>query len=350
MSRGGDISKHLAEAETRRIFAQARLPVMAAPMFLVSGPELVCACISSGIVGTYAASNSRDTTALGEALRIISEHAADCDDAPWGLNMIVHSSYDRFDAELELVRRYRPKIVTTALGSPSRVLAPVHGYGGIVLADVTTPTLARKAIDAGVDGLVLVSSGAGGHTGCYHPFAFIEEVRRFWNGPLGLAGAISRGAHIRAAELLGADFVAIGTQLIATHESMAPKAYRDMVVNCSMEDLELSSAVSGVPANWLKPTLAAAGLTPDQLKEGKVIDFSGDISTAPKAWKNVWSAGHGVGATEAVTSVEEVVTALEKGYVTTLRAEVGAAHSRMAALQATRQVQARSGKTLKGRD
>lgn len=313
-----------AHAALRATFSAARLPVMAAPMFLVSGPELVCASLSAGIVGTYAAPNARNIEALDQALAQISAHAKDCPTLPWALNMIVHSSYDRFDAEMALVERYRPGIVTTALGSPRRVLDRVHAYGGLVMADVISPALARKAIEAGVDGLVLVSSGAGGHTGQYHPFSFLAEVREFWDGPVGLAGAISSGAHIRAAQLLGADFVVVGTRLIATPESMVPQQYRDLLVASRMEDLALSSAVSGVPANWLRPTLEAAGFTPEQLKAEGRIDFSGDIVAAPKAWKDVWSAGHGVGAVRTVATVAQVVAELETDYIACLRGEQAA--------------------------
>lgn len=318
-----------SQARLREIFHQARLPVMAAPMFLVSSPDLVTASMRAGIVGTYAAPNARNIEALDVALGSIAEqaqaftrtHDSSYPVVPWALNMIVHSSYDRFDAEMALVERYQPGVVTTALGSPRRVLDRVHGYGGLVMADVISPKLARKAIEAGVDGLVLVTSGAGGHTGQYHPFSFLAEVRRFWDGPIGLAGAISSGEHIRAAQLLGADFVVVGTRLIATSESMAVPAYRDLVVSSRMEDLVLTSAVSGVPANWLKPTLDAAGFSADQLKAEQKIDFSGDIVAAPKAWKDVWSAGHGVGAVHAVTSVADVVAELEAGYTECLRTE-----------------------------
>ncbi|MDF3837331.1 nitronate monooxygenase [Cupriavidus basilensis] len=314
-------SPSASHAAVRNVFAKARLPVMAAPMFLVSGPELVTASLKAGIVGTYAAPNARNLATLDAALSHIAAEAARCPDVPWALNMIVHSSYDRFEAEMELVERYRPGIVTTALGSPRRVLERVHGYGGLVMADVVSPALARKSIEAGVDGLVLVTSGAGGHTGTYHPFAFLAEVRRFWDGPIGLAGAISSGAEIRAAQLLGADFVVVGTRLIATRESMAAPAYRDMLVASSMEDLVQSSAVSGVLANWLRPTVAAAGFTPDKLKEETKIDFSGDIASAPKAWRDVWSAGHGVGAIGAVRTVEDVVAELAEGFAQCLSRE-----------------------------
>ncbi|REE06611.1 nitronate monooxygenase [Paraburkholderia sp. BL27I4N3] len=300
--------------ELRTLFKGLALPVMAAPMFLVSTPALVSAASRAGILGTYAAPNARNIAALDVALAGIAQAARADGGVPWALNMIVHSSYDRFDAELDLVKKYKPAMVTTALGSPRRVLETVHGYGGFVMADVIDVRLARKAVEAGVDGLILVTSGAGGHTGTYHPFAFIDEVRRFWDGPIGLAGAVSTGTHIRAAQLIGADFAVLGTRFIATPESAAVPEYRESLVQSAMEDLVLSKAVSGVSANWLRSTLESAGITSDQLKEEKKIDFSGDISTAPKAWKDVWSAGHGVGAIDTIKPVSDVVDQLLEEY------------------------------------
>lgn len=294
------------------------VPVLAAPMFLVSGPRLLVACCRAGIVGSLPAPNARTLDGLDRWLAQIADEldsarAAGESVAPWLLNMIVHSSYDRFAGELELVRRYRPPLVSTALGSPARVLDEVHAYGGLVLADVTTPALARKAIAAGVDGLILVCHGAGGHTGSYNPFAFVAEVRRFWNGPLGLAGAVSSGRDIHAAQVLGCDFAVVGTRLIATAESQAEDAYRQMLVDCSMDDLVASKAVSGVLANWLRPSLERAGIDP--AGEGKAgIDFSGDIASANKAWKHVWSAGQGVGQIERSASVAALVEELRQGY------------------------------------
>lgn len=300
---------------------RSTLPMMAAPMFLVSGPELVIACAKAGIIGSYPAANARNIEVLDDWMARTRDGVQQGDaEAPWALNMIVHSSYDRFDRELELVLRYRPKIVSTALGSPRRVLDAVHGYGGIVIADVVTPSMARKAADAGVDALVLVTNGAG-HTGHFNPFAFVSEVREFWQGPLGLAGAITSGRDIRAAQLLGADFVLAGTRFIATRESQAADAYREMVVASRIEDLVQTRAVSGVLANWLKPTVEAAGFSEAQLNEEKKIDFSGDIVDAPKAWKSVWSAGHGVGGIERVASTADVVAELHRGYVTALQDE-----------------------------
>ena len=304
------------------IVAHGTLPLMAAPMFLVSGPDLVIACAKAGIIGAYPAANARNVDILRDWMaRTRDSIQSSKPGAPWSLNMIVHSSYDRFDAELALVQEFQPKIVSTALGSPRRVLDAVHGYGGIVMADVINPSLARKAADAGADVLVLVTQGAGGHTGHYHPFALLAEVRKFWSGPIGLAGAITTGTDIRAAQLLGADFVLAGTRFIATTESQAEAEYRELVVSSGIEDLVATKAVSGVLANWLKPTLEKAGFTADQLREEKKIDFSGDIVAVPKAWKTVWSAGHGVGGIERIADTAEVVSQLYREYVACLARE-----------------------------
>ena len=315
------ISRHFTPTQQSfmDLMATSTLPLMAAPMFLVSGPALVVACARAGIIGSYPAANARNIEVLEQWMAQTRDGVQQGNaEASWALNMIVHSSYDRFTAELELVAKYQPKVVSTALGSPKRVLETVHGYGGIVMADVINLTLARKAADAGADVLVLVTNGAGGHTGTYHPFALLAEVRRFWDGPLGLAGAITTGTDIRAAQLLGADFVLAGTRFIATEESLAEPAYRDLLVASQLEDLVQTKAVSGVLANWLKPTLEQAGFTPEQLKEEKKIDFSGDIVAAPKAWKTVWSAGHGVGGIDRVDQVSEVVAQLRSEYAETL--------------------------------
>lgn len=295
------------------------LPVLAAPMFLVSGTRLLIACCQAGIIGSIPTPNARTVEQLREWLDEVADarevaNARGEQWAPWMLNMIVHSTYDRFDAELELVSRYQPPIVSTALGSPKRVMDAVHEYGGMVVADVITPTLARKAVAAGVDGLILVCNGAGGHTGHYNPFAFIAEVRQFWDGPLGLAGAISSGRDIHAAEVLGCDFAVVGTRLVAAHESLVEDDYRQMLVDCSMDDLVATKAVSGVLANWMRPSLERAGIDPNG--EGRNgIDFSGNIATANKAWKHVWSAGQGVGQITRTCSVAELVADLHRGYL-----------------------------------
>ncbi|ACO80343.1 2-nitropropane dioxygenase-like dioxygenase [Azotobacter vinelandii CA] len=306
------------QRQVLKLFEGLRVPVLAAPMFLVSGPQLLTACCRAGILGSLPAPNARTLEQLDQWLGQIAGELAEVRQtggpvAPWMLNMIVHSSYDRFAGELELVRRYRPPVVSTALGSPKRVLDEVHAYGGAVLADVISPVMARKAAEAGVDGLILVCNGAGGHTGSYNPFAFVAEVRRFWKGPLGLAGAVSSGRDIHAARVLGCDFVVVGTRLIAAEESLVEDAYRQMLIDCSMDDLVATRAVSGVLANWMKPSLERAGIDP-AAESRAAIDFSGDIASANKAWKHVWSAGQGVGQIERVYSVAELVEELEQGY------------------------------------
>jgi nitronate monooxygenase len=304
------------------LFPAGRLPLIVAPMFLVSGPDLVVACSKSGLVGSFPAANARTVEALEIWLRHMKDLlSGEPSYAPWALNLIVHSTYDRFDRELELVQEYQPKIVTTALGSPKRVLDRVHAYGGLVIADVANLAMARKAVDAGVDALILVSHGAGGHTGLYNPFAFIAEVRKFWPGPLGLAGCISTGSDVRAAQLMGADFAVAGTRFIATEESLAAPAYRDLLVKSDIEDLVASRAVSGVMGNWLKSTMVAAGINVDETVTAGDIDFSGNISARKKAWKEVWSAGQGVGTIDRIVPVGTAAAALRSEYLAVLKAE-----------------------------
>lgn len=300
------------------IFERTRLPLLVAPMFLVSSPELVIASARAGVIGAMPAANARTVETLDEWLAQIHAELQG-EQLPWLLNMIVHSSYDRFEAELELVRRYQPAIVTTALGSPARVTETVKAYGGQVFADVITPTMAKKSIATGVDGLILVCSGAGGHTGRYNPLAFIHEVREFWDGPLGVAGCVSRGPDVLAMQVAGADFVVAGTRFIAAQESFASDEYRDMLVASGLEDIVETTAVSGVNATWMKASLDKAGIHADQAAGAKTIDFSGNISTANKAWKDVWSAGQGVGATLQAVSARQVVDELHAEYVMAMK-------------------------------
>lgn len=312
-------SLRASQRDLLELFGGLSLPVLAAPMFLVSGTRLLNACCQAGIIGSMPAPNARTLEQLQEWLDEVvgAREAANARGeqwAPWMLNMIVHSTYDRFGAELELVRRYQPPIVSTALGSPKRVLDAVHEYGGVVIADVITPALARKAVAAGADGLILVCNGAGGHTGEYNPFAFIAEVRQFWDGPLGLAGAISSGRDIHAAQVLGCDFAVVGTRLVAAHESLVEEDYRQMLVDCSMDDLVTTEAVSGVMANWMRPSLERAGIDPNGQGHSS-IDFSGNIASANKAWKHVWSAGQGVGQISRTCSVAELVAELHREYL-----------------------------------
>jgi len=291
-----------------------RIPVIVAPMFLISGPDLVIAAGKAGVLGAMPAPNARRIEDLALWLSQIAEGLAALGrEGMWAMNMIVHKSYDRFDAELDLICRYKPGIVVSALGSPARLLSPVHAYGGAVFSDVITPDQARKAVDAGADGLILVASGAGGHTGAYSPFAFVEEVRGFWNGPLVLGGAIGSARAIRAAEMLGADFAYMGTRFIAARESLVTDENRAMLVRARMRDIVTTSAITGVASNWMRESLEAAGFTPEMLKAEKKIDFS-DLHGSSKAWKTIWGAGHAVGSTHAVQSTGEIVDELVREY------------------------------------
>ena len=287
-------------------------------MFLVSGPELVVAAAKAGVMGSFPTQNARTIEQLQAWFdRILHELARIPQEGRtstgWAVSMIVHDSYDRFDQELELLSEYRPEIVVTALGSPKRVLDAVHSYGGLVFADVMSLRHARKAMDAGADGLVLVCSGSGGHTGTYSPFAFVSEVRRFFAGPLVIGGAISDGRGIRAAEVLGADLVYMGTRFIACRESMANDEYRSMLVRAGMEGVIATKAVTGVLCNWLKESVAAAGLDEAHLSAQGQIDFS-DVHGEHKPWKNIYGAGQGAGSVDKVTSVAEVVEQLIAEY------------------------------------
>jgi nitronate monooxygenase len=295
-----------------KLGARLRLPAIAAPMFLISGPELVLAACRAGIIGAFPTPNARTEQILDEWLeRINRAHRAA--DAPWAANLIMHSSYARRDADLALVIRHRAPIVITALGSPREVVAEVHDYGGLVFADVNNLEFAAKAADAGVDGLVLVSAGAGGHTGELSGFAFVDAVRTFWDGYIVLAGAISTGRGIRAAEVLGADLAYLGTRFIATEESLASAEYRQMVVTSDANDIVRSAAITGVPANWLKPSLVRAGYDPAALVGREKVDF-GLPQEGGKPWKNVWSAGQGVGAVREILPVARLVDKLAREY------------------------------------
>jgi nitronate monooxygenase len=287
------------------------LPLIVAPMFLVSGPALVLAARRAGVIGAFPFPNGRTLEALEECLLAITREPSA---TPWAANLVVHRSYDRLDAELGLVSRFRPPIVITALGSPARVIDTVHAYGGQVFADVSTLPFARKAAAAGVDGLVLVCAGAGGHTGALSPFAFIPAVRDFFDGIIVLAGCVGDGYALRAAQALGADLAYMGTPFIATHESLAPEAYRDMVVACTADDLIATNAFTGATANYLRPSIERAGLDPATLAPKPGMDLSGS-QTKIKAWKDIWSAGHGVGGVRAVVPAADLIARVRTEYL-----------------------------------
>lgn len=297
---------------SRKLRGRLRLPAIAAPMFLISGPELVLACCRAGIIGAFPTPNARTPLILEEWLDRINRGMRP-GDSPWAANLIMHPSYARRAEDLALVIKHRAPIVITALGSPREVVEEVHGYGGLVFADVNGVEFAAKAAAAGVDGLVLVSAGAGGHTGQLSGFAFVDAVRAFWDGIVVLAGAISTGRGIRAAEVLGADLAYLGTRFIATTESMASPEYRRMVVESGTADIVCSAAITGVPANWLKPSLVRAGYDPDALADRREVNF-GNPQEEVKPWKNVWSAGQGVGNVHEIMPAAALVDRLSQEY------------------------------------
>jgi nitronate monooxygenase len=292
---------------------QLRLPVIQAPMFLVSGPAMVIAACRAGIIGSFPTQNVRSDEELERWFAEIDANTGargGC--APCAVNVIVHPSYPRREQDIAAVMKWKPPIVITALGSPRDVVDAIHSYGGIVLADVISERFARKALAAGVDGLVLVAAGAGGHTGPIAGFAFVEEVRRFFAGPLVLGGGIGSGRAIRAAEILGADFAYLGTRFLATDESMASEEQKRMVVASCSADIVCSDAFTGVKANWLRQSIVNHGLDPDRLPGGE-IDFSRQDL---KRWRDLWSAGQGVGAVDRICPLAEVVAQLEREYHT----------------------------------
>jgi len=301
------------DEKVTEIKARMAIPAICAPMFLVTSPEMVIAACKAGVNGCFPATNARTVEQLRAWLDQISTGVTDRD-APWSFNMITHSSYGRFDEEFELVTEYQPELVVTALGGPHRVTDAVHKYGGLVFADVNSPKFARKAIEKGADGLVLVCSGAGGHTGEYAMMPFIDEVRSFFDGPIVVGGGIGSGRAIRAVETLGADFAYLGTRFLATEESLIGDDYRQMVWDSTMEGLIASRAITGALGNWMRASVEAAGLSVEDMQEAKKIDFSQDMHSGSKAWQHVWSAGQGVGGIEGRETVAEVVTSLIDGY------------------------------------
>ncbi len=303
-----------------------RLPVVAAPMFLVSGPELVLAACRAGIVGAFPTPNARPIEVLDDWMRRITEGLAAARAeapgrllGPWAANLVTHSSNKRLPQDLALVARYRPPIVITALGSPKPAIEVVHGYGGVVIADVVNLTLAKKAVAAGADGLACVSSGAGGHTGSLSPFAFVSAVREFFDGLVIIGGAIADGWGVAGAIACGADLVYMGTRFIPTAESMAQPAYKQMLVDATVDDLVVSAGLTGTPASWLKPSLRANGLDPDALPATPPRNYDSNQELAAKRWKDVWAAGQGVGAVKGVEPVAAVVDRLAHEYDTACR-------------------------------
>jgi nitronate monooxygenase len=297
--------------------SRLRLPIIAAPMFLVSGPELVTAACRAGVIGSFPTQNCRTVEDLDRWMGSITDDLAAPQStwlAPWAANIVTHSSNARLGEDLRLIAQYKPELVITALGSPRPVMEVVKGYGGMVIADVVNMTLARKAAAVGVDGMACVSAGAGGHTGHLSPFAFTSAIRDFFDGTVIMGGGISDGHGVAGAITAGADLVYMGTRFLAAAESMAEAQYKQMIVDSGPEDLIISSAITGTPASWLRPSLTAQGLDPDNLTpltEQKNYT-AGD--TALARWKDLWAAGQGLQTIRTIEPVAAIVDRIEREY------------------------------------
>lgn len=297
-----------------------RLPVVGAPMFIVSTPQLVVAQCKAGIVGSFPALNARPASQLDEWLAQISEALAahahpGVKVAPFAVNQIVHSSNDRLAQDIEMCVKHRVPIVITSLRPPAEVVAAVHGYGGIVLHDVINIRHAEKAIAQGVDGIIAVCAGAGGHAGTLSPFALVKEIREIFDGTILLSGAMSTGADVLAALALGADLAYMGTRFIATAEANASDEYKRMLIDSRAEDIVYTSMFSGVAGNYLRASIARAGFDPDRLPEaGKPMNFGAAGNTELKAWKDIWSAGQSVSGIHEVETVRTVVDRMAAEY------------------------------------
>lgn len=293
-----------------------RLPVVAAPMFLVSNPQLVLACCNSGIVGSFPALNQRESSGFKDWLQEI-EAGLGSDAAPYAVNLIVHGSNPRLQADLAICVEQRVPIVITSLGAVKEVVDAVHSYGGLVFHDVTTRRHAEKAAEAGVDGLIAVAAGAGGHAGTWSPFALIAEIRQFFDKTLLLAGCLNQGHEVLAAQLLGADLAYLGTRLIATQENAASAAYKQMILDAKAADIIHTPAVSGVPASFMRQSLELAGYDLKQLQNKGEVNYGEKLKPMDeeaKAWKTVWSAGQGVGNIRDLPSVEQLIARLDSEY------------------------------------
>jgi nitronate monooxygenase len=296
------------------------LPVIGAPLFIISNPKLVVEQCKAGIVGAMPALNARPAEQLDAWLAEITETLAAHDRehperkaAPFAINQIVHKSNDRLEHDMQMCAKYKVPIVITSLGARTDVNDAVHGWGGIVLHDIINNTFAKKAIEKGADGLVAVAAGAGGHAGVKSPFALVSEIREWFDGPIALSGAISTGGAVLAARALGADLAYVGSAFIATEEARAPDEYKQMIVASSSDDIVYSSLFTGVHGNYLKGSIRNAGLDPDALQESdpSKMNFGGD---ARKAWKDIWGCGQGIGAIKAVVPARELIARLKREY------------------------------------
>jgi nitronate monooxygenase len=304
------------------------LPVIAAPLFLISNPELVIACCTSGIVGTFPALNQRSSEGFEAWLIQIKEALAAYEaetgkkPAPFGVNLIVHPTNQRLEEDLKLCIKHKVPLIITSLGAVSQLVDAVHSYGGLVFHDIIKKRHAEKAAAAGVDGLILVSAGAGGHAGTINPMTLVAEVGSFYDKTLILSGCISTGRDVASALQMGADLAYMGTRFINTSESAAPEAYREMIIESGASDIIYTAAISGVHANFMAQSLKAAGLTEEDLKKDTKIDFGKELDTEAKAWKTIWSAGQGAATIRETLPVKTLVEKLRKEFLEALRDQV----------------------------
>ena len=302
------------------VLQRVKFPVIGSPLFIISNPKLVIAQCTSGVVGSMPALNARPAEQLDEWLAEITEALAAWDKAhpdepaaPFAINQIVHKSNDRLEHDMQVCAKYKVPIIITSLGAREDVNQAVHAWGGIVLHDIINNKFAHKAIEKGADGLIAVAAGAGGHAGVKSPFALIQEIRQWFDGPVALSGSIASGDAVLAAQAMGADFGYIGSAFIATHEARASDAYKQAIVDGNSDDIVYSNLFTGVHGNYLAPSIRAAGMDPDNLPESdpSKMNFGGD---AKKAWKDIWGCGQGIGAINAVTSTAELVDKLRGEY------------------------------------
>ena len=304
------------------VLANLPLPIIGAPLFIISNPKLVIAQCKAGVVGSMPALNARPAELLDEWLAEITEALAahnvanpDKPAAPFAINQIVHKSNERLEHDLQVCAKYKVPIVITSLGARTDVNEAVHAWGGVVLHDIINNAFAKKAIEKGADGLIAVAAGAGGHAGVKSPFALIQEIREWFDGPLALSGAMSTGGGVLAARAMGADFAYIGSAFIATEEARATDAYKQAIVDGSSDDIVYSNLFTGVHGNYLKPSIRAAGLDPDNLPESdpSKMNFGGD---AKKAWKDIWGCGQGIAAVKSVQPAGDLIARLAREYRT----------------------------------
>ena len=309
-------------AITERIASKLRLPIIGAPLFIVSNPALVIAQCKAGIVGSFPALNARPQEKLDEWIvqikTALAEHDATHERkaAPFAVNQIVHKSNTRLQHDLEVCVKHEVPLIITSLGAQESVNAAVHSYGGITLHDVINNKFAQKAIEKGADGIVAVAAGAGGHAGIKSPFALIQEIRQWFDGPIALSGSIATGGAVLAAQAMGADFAYIGSAFIATEEARAVEGYKKMITESDSDDIVYSSLFTGVHGNYLAPSIVNAGMDPANLPEGdvKTMSFSGGEGSKAKAWKDIWGSGQGIGAISEVSSAGVFIEKLKREY------------------------------------